>query len=92
MGPPRWTDTDQTAFLFAHLPAYRKAVENKKKATLTRYWTALEEEWFLKWCAEEAVGLPAPVAGSAPGPLTAEQLAALGEATQKTKNVSAPPN
>ncbi|KAJ7864324.1 hypothetical protein B0H13DRAFT_2353753 [Mycena leptocephala] len=84
MGPPRWTDADQTAFLFSHLPAYRKAVENKKKATLTRYWTVLEEEWFAKWCAEEAVGLPAPVAGSEP--LTAAQLAALGEATQKTKN------
>jgi hypothetical protein len=84
MGPPRWTDADQTAFLFSHLPAYRKAIENKKKAMLTRYWTSLEEEWFLKWSAEEAVGL-APAAGPAPEPLTAEQLAALGAATQKTK-------
>ncbi|KAJ7906816.1 hypothetical protein B0H13DRAFT_1880218 [Mycena leptocephala] len=90
MGPPRWTTPNQTAFLFSHLPAYIKAVENKKQATLTRYWTTLEEEWFLKWSAEEEVGLPTPVADSKPEPLTAEQLEALGNATQKTKNARLP--
>ncbi|KAJ7902926.1 hypothetical protein B0H13DRAFT_2513109 [Mycena leptocephala] len=90
MGPPRWTHADQTAFLFSHLPAYLKAVENKKKTTLTRYWTALEEEWFLKWSAEEEIGLPTPVADSEPEPLTVEQLEALGNATQKTKNARPP--
>jgi hypothetical protein len=89
MGPPRWTTPDQIAFLFSHLPAYIKAVENKKQATLTCYWTTLEEEWFLKWSAEEAAGLPTPVADSEAEPLTVEQLKDLGTATQKTKDVRA---
>jgi hypothetical protein len=51
----------------------------------------LEQEWFAKWLAEAAAGLPTTAEGSNPEPLTAEQLEALGEVTQKTKNVSVHP-
>ncbi|KAJ7153905.1 hypothetical protein C8R43DRAFT_1106586 [Mycena crocata] len=82
MAPNSWTTAEQAAFFARELPLYIAAKENSKKVPLTRYWTRMEEDFFVRWPEEAVLGLPI----TGPGVHhTSDQLKLLGDATEKRK-------
>ncbi|KAJ6536260.1 hypothetical protein B0H19DRAFT_1271048 [Mycena capillaripes] len=78
-----WTTPAQREFLYTNVPAYLEAKASAKETSLTRYWSTLEAAWFLKWPAEQTLGLPVRVPGDPP--LLPEDLVRVGTETKKTK-------
>ncbi|KAJ7657374.1 hypothetical protein DFH06DRAFT_1328186 [Mycena polygramma] len=78
-----WTTPAQREFLLGKLSAYLVARGNSKKVSLSRYWTILHAEYFLRWPERQRLGLAEQTPNGVP--LTAEENVLLGKGIHKTK-------
>ncbi|KAJ6492414.1 hypothetical protein C8R47DRAFT_1214235 [Mycena vitilis] len=74
--PDPWATAEETAFLRSELPAYISAVENKKSKSISRFWNHLEDGWSTRW---PTPARPLLADGSAPPPLTDDEVQVAGE-------------
>jgi len=81
----RWTTEDQNEFLESQISDFLKA---QRESRVTRFYTALHEEWFIRWPEVDSLF---PADPDSPHDIpTPEQDAELQKAIQKRKNVSFP--
>ncbi|KAJ6479431.1 hypothetical protein C8R47DRAFT_1218989 [Mycena vitilis] len=74
--PDPWATAEETAFLRSELGAYISAVENKKNKSISRFWNHLEDGWSTRW---PTPARPLLADGSAPPPLTDDEVQVAGE-------------